>query len=137
MQRWNMNGAVREKQERMFEPFFTTKPLGQGTGLGLSLCRGIVEAHGGRIEVESEAGHGAAFTVTLPVTVPPEEARKIGEPAAAPLTPRKTFLVVDDESDVVDVLADILTSDGHDVETAIDGDFEAVRRVVYRAFEEG
>jgi two-component system cell cycle sensor histidine kinase/response regulator CckA len=59
-------GMTREVQERIFEPFFTTKPLGVGTGLGLSICHGIVTAAGGRLEVESRAGHGTRFRVVLP-----------------------------------------------------------------------
>ena len=58
-------------QTRIFEPFFTTKPPGVGTGLGLPLCRGIVEAHGGTLDVTSGLGLGATFRLTLPVgTVP-------------------------------------------------------------------
>ena len=51
-------------KERIFDPFFTNKK--EGTGLGLSVCYGIVERHGGEIEVESEIGHGTTITVRLP-----------------------------------------------------------------------
>jgi PAS domain S-box-containing protein len=65
------SGIAPENLSRIFEPFFTTKPVGQGTGLGLSLSYSIVHKHGGRIEVESEVGKGTTFTVHLPVE-PPE-----------------------------------------------------------------
>ena len=60
-------GIAPENLKRIFDPFFTTKPVGKGTGLGLSLSFGIVEKHGGRIEVQSETGKGATFRVWLPV----------------------------------------------------------------------
>jgi signal transduction histidine kinase len=60
-------GIAEEVIGRIFDPFFTTKPLGQGTGLGLSISHGIIEHHRGRIEVESHAGEGTTFTVTIPV----------------------------------------------------------------------
>ena len=59
-------GIVAEDRERIFEPFFTTKAPGDGTGLGLTISYGIVSDHGGRIEVQSSAGTGSAFTVFLP-----------------------------------------------------------------------
>ncbi len=59
-------GIPAELRERVFDPFFTTREVGQGTGLGLSVSYGIVTAHGGAIDVESEPGKGAVFRVTLP-----------------------------------------------------------------------
>jgi two-component system NtrC family sensor kinase len=105
---------------RIFEPFFTTKPAGQGTGLGLSLCQGIVEAHGGSIEVESEMGMGTVFTIQLPVTTPdrPPEAKV---PEVVDSSIAKRILIVDDEPDVADLLADILAGDGHRVDKACNG----------------
>ena len=63
----NGSGIAAADLQRIFDPFFTTKPVGQGTGLGLSLSYGIVHAHGGRIEVESEPGRGTTFRVCLPL----------------------------------------------------------------------
>jgi len=60
-------GVLPEHRERIFDPFFTTKPAVKGTGLGLSVSHGIVRRHGGGMEVESEPGAGATFTVTLPI----------------------------------------------------------------------
>lgn len=60
-------GIRPEHRSKLFEPFFTTKPVGQGTGLGLSVSFGIVRDHGGAIEVESEVGRGSTFRVRLPL----------------------------------------------------------------------
>jgi len=63
-------GIAEENREKIFEPFFSTKEVGKGTGLGLSICYGIIEAHGGRIEVESRIQEGTTFRVILPVLGP-------------------------------------------------------------------
>jgi signal transduction histidine kinase len=59
-------GIPQEQLGKIFTPFFTTKPVGQGTGLGLSACHGIVAAHGGEIRVDSEVGVGTQLTMLLP-----------------------------------------------------------------------
>ena len=61
------HGIKEEDKRRLFEPFFTTKEVGKGTGLGLAISYGIVKKHQGTIDVRSEAGQGAAFTVRLPL----------------------------------------------------------------------
>jgi two-component system NtrC family sensor kinase len=56
-----------EVVEKIFEPFFTTKDVGQGTGLGLSISYGIIQNHGGDIQVKSKLGQGTEFIITIPV----------------------------------------------------------------------
>jgi signal transduction histidine kinase len=68
----NGPGISAENLPRVFDPFFTTKPVGQGTGLGLSLCHGIVREHGGTISARSQPGQGASILITLPAFAPGE-----------------------------------------------------------------
>jgi two-component system, NtrC family, sensor kinase len=70
-------GISEEHLNRIFEPFFTTKPVGEGTGLGLSVSYSIVRKHGGQIDVTSESGCGTRFTVRLPIYHVPAEALQI------------------------------------------------------------
>ncbi|OPX37750.1 MAG: hypothetical protein B1H12_04165, partial [Desulfobacteraceae bacterium 4484_190.2] len=60
-------GIPEKNLDKVLEPFFSTKPVGKGTGLGLSLCFGIIEAHGGRIEIKSQPGKGTEVTILLPI----------------------------------------------------------------------
>jgi two-component system NtrC family sensor kinase len=113
-------GIPVDVQARMFEPFFTTKPPGEGTGLGLSLCRGIVEEHGGTLTVESQPGHGATFIITLPATAVVAESTVDTAARPLPVSP-KTILVVDDEPEIAATLVETLEHDGHKVEVATDG----------------
>jgi C4-dicarboxylate-specific signal transduction histidine kinase len=67
----NGEGVAPENLAKIFHPFFTTKPEGKGVGLGLAVSYGIIEAHGGDIEVASKPGEGATFTVSLPLQPQP------------------------------------------------------------------
>jgi two-component system NtrC family sensor kinase len=126
-------GVAEELEARIFEPFFTTKPPGVGTGLGLSLCQGIVEGHGGKIGLVRRQGKGAVFRVELPLESP--EGSAVAAVTAAPrATRRARILVVDDEPGIADVLAEVLQLDGHVVETVGNGE-AALGRLALEGYE--
>jgi len=128
-------GIPPELQERIFEPFFTTKGPGQGTGLGLSLSRGIVEGHDGTLTVESRPGLGSTFRVELPVVAPPADLGAAAAPAAgAERLARRRLLVVDDEGDVSELLAELVERAGHEAHTAANG-LEALERLAERHYD--
>jgi signal transduction histidine kinase len=62
------HGIPKEVVSKIFDPFFTTKEFGKGTGLGLTVVKGIIEEHRGSIAVESEEGRGSTFTIHLPIS---------------------------------------------------------------------
>jgi len=108
-----MDAATRD---RIFEPFFTTKPVGQGTGLGLSVAHGIVVAHHGAISVESEPGRGSTLHLYFPAAHPMAMA---AHPVSAPRegTPGhgERVLYVDDDETMVVMVESLLKHQGYHV----------------------
>ena len=103
--------------DRVFEPFFSTKSPGQGTGLGLSVVHGIVEAHGGVIDVQSEPGKGTTFKIYFPAASTPAAsvaAETILHPRPAP-APGLHVLYLDDEEALVFLVARTLERLGYRV----------------------
>lgn len=114
-------GMDEETRRRCLEPFFTTKG-DRGTGLGLSAVYGIIQRHGGVIDIESEYGHGCKFAIHLPAAEPPDAAAGVPDETAATNGARTlNILVVDDQPIIRDVVQEQLIEDGHRVDTASDG----------------
>jgi PAS domain S-box-containing protein len=118
-------GIPPEIRARIFDPFFTTKAVGGGTGLGLTICHGIVSALGGSIEVESEVGRGSTFRVSLPETTVADRPAEKKVMLQAPR--RARILVVDDEPMMCRALARMLGSEHETLSTTDPRD--AVRRI--------
>ncbi|HAO79672.1 MAG TPA: hypothetical protein DCQ92_11985 [Verrucomicrobia subdivision 3 bacterium] len=119
-------GMSEEVKARVFEPFFTTKDVGQGTGLGLSTCYGILKQSGGHISVYSELARGATFKIYLP---PVEPQTKIPlQRLASPDLPRgtETILLVEDDPAMREMAATLLRRLGYTVLAAANG-VEALR----------
>jgi PAS domain S-box-containing protein len=108
-------GMDGETRAQIFEPFFTTKPQNQGTGLGLSMVYGIVQQHGGTIEVYSEIGLGTTFKIYLPAVEQPAEQCPDSEPLLSTCNGGETILLVEDDDVVRDVGAKVLKGLGYRV----------------------
>jgi CheY-like chemotaxis protein len=107
---------------RIFEPFFTTKAVGVGTGMGLAVSFGMIAAHGGMLEaIPPPDGRGAAFRVSLPVGGTKPAVLQKSSPSQASTLAKRRILVVDDEPEIVSLLAEIFERAGHEVEQAEDG----------------
>jgi signal transduction histidine kinase len=129
----NGPGISGENLSRIFEPFFTTKPVGKGTGLGLSVCRGLIEAHGGMINARRRAEGGTEFEIRLPVRqVEPAAEAEADEPT--PEVKPQHILVVEDEPDVAQMLAEVLGILGHET-TIADTGKTALDRLADRRFD--
>ncbi len=127
-------GMSQKVKERVFEPFFSTKDVGQGTGLGLSTCYGIVKQSGGHINVYSELGRGTSFKIYLP---------QVDQPAPVPVSPlnaselprgTESILLVEDDPALREMAAMLLRRLGYTVLAAADG-IEALRLIQQRDTE--
>lgn len=115
-------GIPEENISQIFDPFFTTKELGQGTGLGLSVVYGVVQAHMGEIKIYSKVGTGTAFHILLPSTKETQAASYIDEEV---IKGTGTILLVDDEEILRIIGKEMLEDLGYNVLTAENG-LEAV-----------
>lgn len=119
-------GIPPELHSRIFDPFFTTKPLGEGTGLGLSVVHGMVTGHGGGVTLDSAPGRGTVFRLWLPAAVasllPPADAphATLPAPGGPDGTPGARVLYVDDDEVLALMVAQLLQRAGYAVTTCCD-----------------
>jgi len=110
-------GMTPEEKAQCLEPFYTTKGE-RGTGLGLAVAYGIIQRHGGNIEIESEKGEGTAFSLVLPASksgVGAAEEQDLAKPERA-----LNVLVVDDQEIICELICEHLRTDGHEAEMLSD-----------------
>jgi PAS domain S-box-containing protein len=128
----NGPGVPAEIRTRIFDPFYTTKPSGEGTGIGLALCSSIVRSYGGRISVSDTPQGGATFTIELPLS----GALGAIEHDAGEIEARRdlSILVVEDEREISETLAEILSQQGFKTEVVGNGR-EALDRIAEQPFD--
>ena len=116
------HGISKPDIANIFDPYFTTKAMGsnKGTGLGLAIVHSIISKHGGSIEVQSEKGHGATFTILLPASTDKEIANQTLS-SAPPTSGKGKILVMDDEQMILDLCQRILKFIGYEVTTVQNG----------------
>jgi two-component system NtrC family sensor kinase len=121
----NGPGISDDIRSRVFDPFFTTKPVGSGTGIGLAVSRGLVEAHGGSLVLAPSEGEGACFVIRLPLA---RETSQVSGSTGATRVPQdvtppaRTALVVDDEQGIGELLAEMLQKLGYRSEVKVSGE---------------
>ena len=115
-------GIPKDIAERIFDPFFTTKPIGQGTGLGLSMIHGFVRQSGGQVRVHSEPGSGTTMCLYLPrYTGSTIDEEQTADPDIATTGAGETVLVIDDEPIVRMLIVDVVEESGYSSLEAHDG----------------
>lgn len=116
------SGMSPEVMSRVFEPFFTTKPIGQGTGLGLSMIYGFAQQSGGQVRISSAVGEGTTVSIFLPRYLgdATQDEQAPVEISAPPTAHSETVLLVDDEPSVRLLMADVLGELGYTVIEAAD-----------------
>ncbi|HUI05905.1 MAG TPA: response regulator [Verrucomicrobiae bacterium] len=124
-------GMTPETRERCLEPFFTTKGE-HGTGLGLSIVYGIIQRHGGSLDIQSEWGQGSTFIVRLPVHA--DQPLRSPEPQSVAQADPLQVLVVEDDALIREIEAEYLVCDGHAVETAASGG-EGLKKFYSKRFD--
>ncbi len=112
-------GMDEATKQRVFEPFFTTRGLGEGNGLGLASAYGIIKNHGGTINVYSEKGHGATFSIYLPALE--KKAVTSGQPQKSLIYGHETLLLIDDDIMNIESLKGLLEEFGYKIMTAQSG----------------
>ena len=111
------HGIPSEFIERIFDPYFTTKDVGKGTGMGLAVVHGIVDSHGGTIQVESYPGNGTTFKILFPATT---EEESVEEPKTELPRGTERILFIDDEESIAVLGGAILERLGYQVQTETD-----------------
>jgi PAS domain S-box-containing protein len=114
-------GMAPEVVERAFDPFFTTKPLGQGTGLGLSMIYGFARQSGGQIRIYTEVGRGTTMCLYLPRYLGTAEEVGVAAPEQVDHGLGETVLIVDDEATVRMLVTEVLSENGYLLLEAGDG----------------
>lgn len=130
-------GMSPEIRSRVFDPFFTTKGKA-GMGLGLAVCYGIIQRHGGTVAIETESGKGTTFRITVPMAEAPKKTeaipRTVSRLSLVRNSSKPAVLVVDDEEAVRQLLRDMLKTEGYDVTTAENGE-QAMRHFELNRFK--
>ncbi|WP_428312778.1 PAS domain S-box protein [Hydrocarboniphaga sp.] len=115
-------GIPKDIVDKIFDPFFTTKPIGQGTGLGLSMIHGFVRQSGGQVRVYTEAEHGTTMCLYFPRHIGEVDSEAPREPHAVPdIGAGETVLIIDDEPTIRMLIAEVLAEAGYTAIEAEDG----------------